>query len=214
MESERLHRLSEQIRTVPSLRLLGVSPDQPHADSGSGTTIYKVGLIPKALKVFDLPSSEKLTLADVEGYQHTTDHFRRKIANYRRDLITREYLGFKYTWRVNPITSVGLVNLGNDQTVPFSLSPWINGISLGDLFSHPERLASLHLPNNPEMTGFLHQELTRFRELLQFNYPYSSSIKLIALNVLLERQGRNNYGLVITNIREFVNRRQNRLYKA
>jgi len=209
-EDRRSH-LAEQIITVPNLRLLGVHPDQQHADSGSGTTVYKVGLIPTALKVFGLPGYKLPTLHDVRNYRHTTNDLQKEVQCYPHHLTQKKHQDFIFKWTINPIAAVGLVRLDTKKVVPYTLSPWITGVSLGDLFSHSTKVSSIFADLQNESTlGFLRAEFARFNKLLRFNHPYPiGTTNLLALNVLVRRaQKDNHFDLVITNIREFIDRHQ------
>ncbi len=173
-------------------------PKERFIDSGSGTTVYKLEypFLSLAKKVFDLPGSAEISLAELRSYQRLTNELSTDLARARPDLIRRTQprgeSRLVVSWSINPIYYVGR---GQDKHL-FTLSPFINGISLAEIFqgnTYPV-----------ESIAFLKDEMVRISRLLEYEYPYYR-LRLIALNILLrETTSPNSVDLIITNIRESV----------
>lgn len=210
----------ERMRTTANLTKLGVYPGQLPIDSGSGNSVYKVTQFPfgpSALKLFDLPSSEKLTLNNVDKYRKTTGEVAHMVSGARDDLSVRHFQDCVFRWTVNNIQKVGLVRLDSNKIVPYTRSPWVDGISLGEIFSYPHNINEEPYDRLKEggFVGFLREELHRFNRLLKYNYDlnHGNKVNLLPLNVSVRSKGGSAFDLVVTNIREFVNIRQDRLYR-
>ncbi|MBI2325831.1 hypothetical protein HYU91_00370 [Candidatus Collierbacteria bacterium] len=173
-------------------------PKERRIDSGSGTTVYKLEypFFPLAKKVFDLPGSAEIGLAELRSYQRLTNELSTGLARARPDLIRRiQPQGeprLAVSWSINPIYHVGR---GRDGHL-FTLSPFIEGVSLAEIFQKNSYPA--------ESIAFLKDEMVRISRLLEYEYPYYR-LRLTALNILLrETTSPSSVDLIITNIRESV----------
>jgi hypothetical protein len=195
----------ERMNCLPSLSFLGVfAPKKQKIDSGTGSTIYRVG--PVVVKVYDLPGSEGLNIYGIRNFESDTLEVKKTVENLNPGLRCPCLGEYCFRWRVNPINATGLVNTGN-SIHPWSLSPFVNGVSIGDFLDDNKEL---NLPGieTDHLKEFLKSELIRFNRLLKsyLDIYELGLINITALNTLVVIKGKK-IDLFITSIRDYVLRR-------
>lgn len=187
-------------------------------DSGTGTTVFRAEspFGEKAVKFFNMEGSEKVDILSVRNYQRSVKKVSDWMNGLRQDLSQEVFVDkaktFKIVWSVNVIQMVGDQS-SNGKKIPYSISPWVNGFPLSDIFDGKTFPGELGDFDKPKLLGWLRERLDLKRRQHSMVNPYSATKEFIpvARNILLVPGIKNLHKLIVVDIRDYLNPRRNPL---
>lgn len=189
-------------------------------DSGTGSSVYKADSLigERAVKFYNLEGSEKVNLTMLRNHQKKVQRVSRWIDGMRDDLRIEVYkegdVSHFFTWEVNPIQSIGEKTVFGKK-IPFSVSPWINGYPLSNIFDGKVEPNDLVGFDKSELLDWLKERLDLKRRQNRIVNPYAAIQEFIpiARNVLLVPGANNRHRLVVVDIADYLDPRDNPLKK-
>ncbi len=183
-------------------------------DSGTGTSVYRAKSLlgERAVKFFNMEGSESITEQMVKIYQKHTKEVSKWMSEMREDLKVQTFEDsgkkLKFVWRINPVLDTGVKNF-NGKQIPYTVSPWVTGVPLSDYrdgVAVPKGLEDL---DNVKTLTFLTDAVSKKAKQYRFTYYQTISQNFIPVyrNILITEEKPNVLGLVVVDIRDYLNTR-------